>query len=1264
MKRITHLTLFAITSLTATATAQTVKMPDPNLKAAVLQELGRSDGEITQADLLSLKQVIASRANIRSIEGLEHALNLEHLDLSGNELHSVWLPDGMSQLKTLNLANNLFIDYYGYTDGTFTVRFPESMPMLETLDLSGNGLTVLPLPQTLPNLRSLNLSHNRGLSLHWPAGMTALEDLNLESLGSSRLDLPEDATALKSLNIREDYAHWQFDDLERYGELNRLVVGRLSDESRLSLLPALQALTQLQELEMDSSGVNKADLESLSQLKSLTLSGRDALVILPATPSIKRLTIINSNRWGESIQLPDSYNQLEELRLENVSLLRMGLPDSLPNCRNVIINNCQINHLAFPESLPLIAHLRIEIRDSLTTLSLPQAMPLLETACLRLPGFDLDRLELPSTLHRLRELAIVATLVDALELPGGLNELQSLTLDLGETMKDLKFEGSYPALHTLTLSGVNGTELTFGSGLENLKTLGISSNAVASVEIPPSVESLELSVSHWKDLSGLSGGENLRAFSLQGNALETVDVSDALANVKDFRLTIPATLPDIQFLSGLPRLTTLHLGIPTQSITYTLPDGLAQLETLTIHRHWTRPDSFSKIALPNGLTQLRRLEVELVEVEDFSFLNDLINLEHLILTHQERSGSLEIPASLSRLQSLDLRWHQLDALSLPNGLSNLRAIQLFNNGLTTLEIPQGLTQLVTLELENNWNLQTLSLPDDLESLVSLDLSDCGVTELALPEGMDQLAILRFQHPRGFDDAAVGKVTLPNQLPNLTFLDLSVAALESLELPNQLPRLQHLIVDRNRLTELTLPDNAEHLATISAIGNRLSTISVASDWQALRNLNLRDNQLAELSIPAQATLLEHLDLSGNRLKTFDVPQVNNLQEIRLANNFLSTLELPENLSELTTLDASNNGLTSLEIPGGLHQLQALWVQNNRLTSLTFAEPFPPLESLHLSSNRLTDVSFLSGLSQLQTLSLNANRLAEWTLPSGLEALRILDISSNGSSQLTILEPLPSLLNLSARGNELREFSFLHQMPNLSFLDLDANEIDTFEITEALPSLGWLGLANNEIENLSFLRFTPNLRFLNLTNNGISKIRLPEGSIPPIQNLILDRNSVEDLSFLRDLPRLKSLGLVNTGSQIYLPSGLTELFVIHLHGAQEIYMTRGMLTRWRQGALTLNDGSQFGRAVRYFVYSPHLDIVDIQRFPNLDVELTLIGVETRAVVQSTEDLVNWSTFETVFPRNNGNTPITVRHRIADNQRYFRVESTITQVSRPAR
>ena len=109
-------------SLPLTATAQTVNIPDDNLRAIVENALGRTSGAtITAADMEIFTIANLANRNIRNLTGLEYATNLRVLNLgavttpSGFRVNNNFISDispleGLNNLEELNLEVNVISD--------------------------------------------------------------------------------------------------------------------------------------------------------------------------------------------------------------------------------------------------------------------------------------------------------------------------------------------------------------------------------------------------------------------------------------------------------------------------------------------------------------------------------------------------------------------------------------------------------------------------------------------------------------------------------------------------------------------------------------------------------------------------------------------------------------------------------------------------------------------------------------------------------------------------------------------------------------------------------------------------------------------------------------------------------------------------------------------------------------------------------------------------------------------------------------------------
>lgn len=86
-KIMVYLLLFTVHSLTAFA--QVVDIPDPHLRAAVSERLGVNPDRITR-DAMQRLTWFTAYSQIRNLEGLDYAINLQLLELEGNRTYLLY----------------------------------------------------------------------------------------------------------------------------------------------------------------------------------------------------------------------------------------------------------------------------------------------------------------------------------------------------------------------------------------------------------------------------------------------------------------------------------------------------------------------------------------------------------------------------------------------------------------------------------------------------------------------------------------------------------------------------------------------------------------------------------------------------------------------------------------------------------------------------------------------------------------------------------------------------------------------------------------------------------------------------------------------------------------------------------------------------------------------------------------------------------------------------------------------------------------------
>ena len=181
------LTIFLLAPLPAFA--QHIHIPDPNLRAAISEEL---DGvPVTRETMLQLTELDARERGITDLTGLEYAHNLRSLMLVYNNisdltpisdlrLDDLWLWDNLvadlSPLANMRSLTHLDLGYNQISD----ISPLEKLTRLEWLELSGNQITDITTLSNLTQLTLLEAFDNAITDVTPLAGLTRLEHLRIQ----------------------------------------------------------------------------------------------------------------------------------------------------------------------------------------------------------------------------------------------------------------------------------------------------------------------------------------------------------------------------------------------------------------------------------------------------------------------------------------------------------------------------------------------------------------------------------------------------------------------------------------------------------------------------------------------------------------------------------------------------------------------------------------------------------------------------------------------------------------------------------------------------------------------------------------------------------------------------------------------------------------------------------------------------------------------------------------------------------------------------
>ena len=247
-----------------------VAIPDANLRAVIEAALGKATGApITQADMAAITELVARRADIRNLAGIEFATNLTGSDLALNRIMDVSPLSGLTNLTTLDIWQNNISD----------ISPLSGLINLTRLNLGYNDIKDVSPLSGLTDLTELILRVNRIRDVSPLSGLTNLTGLDLYVTNITDVSPLSRMTNLTSLDLAVNNVA----DVSPLSGLTNLIWLNLTDNSITDVSP-LSGLTNLTRLWFHGNNVaDVSPLAGLTDLQGLILRDNNITDVSPLT---------------------------------------------------------------------------------------------------------------------------------------------------------------------------------------------------------------------------------------------------------------------------------------------------------------------------------------------------------------------------------------------------------------------------------------------------------------------------------------------------------------------------------------------------------------------------------------------------------------------------------------------------------------------------------------------------------------------------------------------------------------------------------------------------------------------------------------------------------------------------------------------------------------------------------------------------------------------------------------------------------------------
>ncbi|EAC3781122.1 lmo0171 family class 1 internalin [Listeria monocytogenes serotype 1/2b] len=263
--------------------------PDVNLAKIIAKNISGTEdinAEVSEAELQTITNLVATNQNITSLTGIEHLTALENINVNNNELRTIDSLFNMPTLKSISANNNKIT-------GNFSLV--KTLPELHTLEVLGNAITELDI-ENQPNLVTLsadelelkkltlkNLSQLNGLGRI--ASSISIDWGDLESV--TLMNLPE----IISVDISGNYLDSDDIHLENLPAVKNLDIS----SNELTRLPKINDFPLLTTINVRSNKIDRLESSKLVDVPKLaTLNADKQAVTLSKTIAAGNFTIPNN----------------------------------------------------------------------------------------------------------------------------------------------------------------------------------------------------------------------------------------------------------------------------------------------------------------------------------------------------------------------------------------------------------------------------------------------------------------------------------------------------------------------------------------------------------------------------------------------------------------------------------------------------------------------------------------------------------------------------------------------------------------------------------------------------------------------------------------------------------------------------------------------------------------------------------------------------------------------------------------------------------
>ena len=889
-----------ISEISYSSSNEEIFIEDINLENEVRKALRIYDRELTEEDMKKLTTLSCSEKKIKSLSGLEYAVNLQGLVLDNNEIKDITPLKDLVNLSYLHISNNNISDISNLANLT----------NLNTLGISNNNITNIDIVRNLKSLDFISMSQNKIGDIRPLSELTNLKTLYASACEISSID------ALKDLNLLEvvDLSNNQISDITPLNADNTIElilnnnniedIGTLSNstnlrsiilsDNRIRSIENLKDMQNIENVELSNNNITYlGDLSSLTNLKSIHLDGNNISNIsnmkLPTSleninlsqNNLENIEGFANNTQGNLININMNNNNISDLNplsnLKRLKFLYLGtnkISDLSPLSNLSRLQTLDVSENCIKDLRPLSGLLRLTQNGGLSAYS---------------QNVDLEEITLDNgssytfkvdDIYDIEGNKVDINSISILDINTGINDgyFNDSSITIDHVVKDLRVSGEFFVNSSSFNGSINQNINVSSKPIEEV----IDFNGIEIEDNNPIInDSLNIGV----DISGKESEISSIELYYNGSReseYRTVTLSEKnngklVGTVYAYELgNWNLNFIKIRLENGQEYKITRDSNEKLSEGDFIVKDGKKEINISDENLEFAIKKQLglqysSKPITEADIRNLKSLEVNVSfgneGVTSLEGLDQAYNLEYLKISNNgsDNISNLGVIGKLSKLKNLSINQSNLNDLSFLSNLSNLETLEILGDGNIDINYLANCSNLKSLSITKT-NIENIGTLQDKKLLSDVNVNNIKNLNLNDISKLNQVTSL------GITESNLENISPLKNMTNLMNINLSNNNIEDISSIKNMSKLESLLLGSNKISNIDVVSNLKNLNTLNIYNNKVSNIPIELlDLDNLRYIYAQEQRITNEVIDSNTSTISienPVSLFGEKITEFD------------------------------------------------------------------------------------------------------------------------------------------------------------------------------------------------------------------------------------------------------------------------------------------------------------------------------------------------------------------------------------------------------------